>query len=63
VVGDESESVVDMDPAKEGLECTSEPGDTPFHGVHPEAGASRLFGDLVETLHAVLEHSQAFLML
>lgn len=54
VVGDQPESVVDLNPAKEGLKCTGEPVDTPFHGIHPLAGASGLFGDLVQFLHLVL---------
>jgi hypothetical protein len=63
VVGHQSESVVDVNPAKEGFECTRETGDIPLHGVHPEAGAGRYFGNLVQSLHALFKRSQALLVL
>jgi hypothetical protein len=63
VLGDESESVVDMDAAKKGLECTNHPVDTPFHGIHPEAGPSRLFSDLVNSFHALFKRGQLLLLL
>jgi hypothetical protein len=63
VVRHESESVVDLDAAKEGFECIGEPIDTPFDGVHPHAGASCLQGDLVQRLDLLFKHSKSLAVL
>lgn len=61
-VWDESEPVVDLDAAKEGLECTGNPMHTPFHGVHALARPGRLFSHLVEGLHLLLEQGEPLSM-
>lgn len=58
VVRDQLESVVDEDLAEERLECTSEPVNTPFHGVYPACGATGLFHNLFNSLHMLLKHSE-----
>ena len=60
MVGDQPESVVDLDPAKEGLECAMEPAHVTFQ---PACAATYLFSDFVESLHALLKPRQALLML
>ena len=52
-------SVVDMDPAKEGVKCTRETDDTRFDGVHSAAGANRIFGDHVQCLHALFKRGDS----
>jgi hypothetical protein len=59
----ESEPIVDADSAKEGFQCTGKPVHVAFHGIHPLAGASRLFGNLVKRLDPRLEHSKPLAVL